>query len=80
MVSGIVCHACHLHLQLTHRLKMSHLLGRRFVFKKMVECGMPKFAHNKSLHILIADCDFPDCVPYFYNKVRPSEDCLFKPK
>ncbi len=43
---------------------------RRFVFKKMVECGMPKFSPHKSLHILIADCNFPDCAPYFYNKVR----------
>ena len=42
----------------------------RFVFKKMVECGMPKFSPNKCLHILIADCNFPDCAPYFYNKVR----------
>lgn len=51
-------------------------MGCRFVFKKMVECGMPKFAHNKSLHILIADCDFPDCVPYFYNKVRRPKDII----
>ncbi|GAB5036250.1 cysteine protease domain containing protein [Nannochloropsis oceanica] len=44
------------------------LFWSRFVFKKMVECGMPKFSPNKSLHILIADCNFPDCAPYFYNK------------
>lgn len=31
---------------------------------------MPKFSPNKCLHILIADCNFPDCAPYFYNKVR----------
>ena len=30
---------------------------------------MPRFSPNKSLHILIADCNFPDCAPYFYNKV-----------
>jgi hypothetical protein len=43
----------------------------RFVFKKLVECGMPTYSGAQSLHILIADCNFPDCVPYFYNKVRP---------
>ena len=41
----------------------------------MVECGMPKFSPNKCLHILIADCNFPDCAPYFYNKVRAAFFC-----